>query len=259
VASANNSRVELFGVDNFLQLSAPPAGGVAAAGQNLIFSVTAGGINALNFQWQKNGVNLAGATNATLTISNAATGDSGNYSVVITSASGSTTNIASLVNVFAAPGILVNPQGQTVMLGATASFSVTASGTALNYQWQFNGVNLAGATNSTLFLPGVQAAQAGQYAVQVGNPLGSVVSAAANLTVISPPSVVDIVAVAQTNQLFQLTMNVDPGFVYALDATTNLLDWQTIASFTDAAGLFDFVDMESTNYASRFYRLRWAQ
>jgi len=54
-------------------------------------------------------------------------------------------------------------------------------------------------------------------------------------------------------------MNVDPEFFYALDATTNLIDWQTIANFSGMAGLFEYVDLDSTNYANRFYRLRWAQ
>jgi len=259
VASANNARVELFGVDTFLHLSAQPTSGFATAGGNLVFSVTAGGTNALRFQWQKNGAILAGATNSTLVISNAGAADSGSYAVVVSSASGITTNSAAPVAVLSPPVIWSNPHSLAVRRGADATLAVLASGTALLYQWQFNGVNLAGATNAALLLSDVQAGEAGQYAVEVSNSLGNVISTAASLTVISSPTVMDMVALTPTNQWFQLTMNVDPEFFYALDATTNLIDWQTIANFSGMAGLFEYVDLDSTNYANRFYRLRWAQ
>jgi len=75
-----------------------------------------------------------------------------------------------------------------VNAGSTATLTVTATGTApLSYQWQFNGVNIAGATSATLVLTNVNASNDGNYAVIVSNPGGSVTSAA-TLTVILPPS-----------------------------------------------------------------------
>ena len=51
-----------------------------------------------------------------------------------------------------APSITAQPASQTVLAGSTATFSVTAAGTApLSYQWQFSGTNLAGATGSLAY------------------------------------------------------------------------------------------------------------
>ena len=52
-------------------------------------------------------------------------------------------------------------------------FAVIASGVGLDYQWQFNGTNLAGATNSTLTLTNVRPEQAGTYTVIVSNSFGT--------------------------------------------------------------------------------------
>jgi len=59
---------------------------------------------------------------------------------------------------------------------------------ALNYQWQFNSTNVAGATASSLILTNVQPGQAGDYLVIVSNALGAVTSSNAVLVVVpSPP------------------------------------------------------------------------
>ena len=66
------------------------------------------------------------------------------------------------LTVLAPPTIITQPTNQTVYVGGTASFSVTASGTLpLSYQWNFNQTNIANATNATLVLTNVQLNQAG--------------------------------------------------------------------------------------------------
>jgi hypothetical protein len=84
----------------------------------------------------------------------------------------------------AAPGIVSQPQNQTVAAGSTATFSVTASGSApLTYQWRFNGTNLPGANSASLSLFNVQPQQAGNYSVVVSNAAGTVTSGNAVLTI----------------------------------------------------------------------------
>ena len=85
------------------------------------------------------------------------------------------------------PVITSQPTNQIVAVGNSATFSVTASGNALAYQWSFNLTNLAGATNATLILNNVQFAQAGSYAVQVSDVGGATLSSNAVLTVVSGP------------------------------------------------------------------------
>src|SRR5881396_2090331 len=88
----------------------------------------------------------------------------------------------------ASPAITVQPQSRTNNIGTTATFSVTATGTApLSYQWVFNDGLLAGRTNSTLTLSNVQPSDSGAYVAVVTNRSGSVTSAVAVLTVCSPP------------------------------------------------------------------------
>ena len=90
-----------------------------------------------------------------------------------------------------APVITVQPTNQTVIVGQTASFSVTATGTPpLSYRWSFDSANIAGATNATLVLPDVQLTNAGVYAVIVSNLVSSAPSSNATLTVLAPSAIV---------------------------------------------------------------------
>ena len=83
-----------------------------------------------------------------------------------------------------APAIMTHPECQLAGLGGTASLTVEATGTGpLSYQWQFNGVNIAGATGSTLSLENLLFANAGLYTVVVSNAAGTVRSPAAIINV----------------------------------------------------------------------------
>lgn len=69
-------------------------------------------------------------------------------------------------------------------MGLTATYSVTAVGTALQYQWFENGVLIPGATGSQFVTPALQFSDSGTaYTVTVTNSSGSVTSSPASLTV----------------------------------------------------------------------------
>src|SRR6202035_4279517 len=94
---------------------------------------------------------------------------------VATSASQRTTHANS------APSIITQPTSQTINGGQTATFSVTASGTApLSYQWEKNGGAISGATSSSYTTP--PETTGAQFAVAVSNSLGIVTSSVATLT-----------------------------------------------------------------------------
>lgn len=85
------------------------------------------------------------------------------------------------------PTISTQPQGRSASLGSAVEFSVVATGRpAPTYQWQFNGVDIAGATTATHSIPSVQGLHGGRYSVVVTNALGSVISSSATLTVTGP-------------------------------------------------------------------------
>ncbi len=84
----------------------------------------------------------------------------------------------------AAPQIVRQPSSQSVPMGLTATFSVAASGIALEYQWAKNGVDISGATRSTYVTPATTFADTGaNFSVTVSNPGGAAASSAASLTV----------------------------------------------------------------------------
>jgi hypothetical protein len=88
------------------------------------------------------------------------------------------------------PVITAQPVGLTVAQGQSATFTVSATGSApLHYQWRKDGGNLAGATSSSFNLPNAQPSNAGVYSVLVSNSVGSVLSSNAALIIIVPPAI----------------------------------------------------------------------
>lgn len=86
------------------------------------------------------------------------------------------------------PSITTQPQSLNVRSGAGATFTVTTTGTALNYQWQFNGTDIPGASAVSYSMASVSSSNAGSYRVVVSNFGGIVTSAAAELLVTAPTS-----------------------------------------------------------------------
>src|SRR6202030_281915 len=88
------------------------------------------------------------------------------------------------------PEITAQPASQTVNVGQTATFSVSATGAMpLTFQWQKNAVNIAGATSATYTTPATTTADNGaKFGVIVMHSTQSVASSLATLTVNSPSS-----------------------------------------------------------------------
>ena len=170
-------------------ITAQPQSLTVTQGMNATFSVTASGSGPLGYQWRFNGTNVAGATASSYTRNSAQAADAGNYSVAVSNVAGVITSSNATLTVLVPPAISSQPQSQTVNQGATASFSVAASGsTPLNYRWQFNGRDTAG-TATTYTLNDVQPTNAGDYRCVVSNSVGSVTSDVASLTVNVPPGI----------------------------------------------------------------------
>jgi transcriptional regulator CtsR len=88
------------------------------------------------------------------------------------------------ITINAGPTINTQPQPQSVCVGSTATFSVSAAGSGLTYQWQKNSVDIAGATNSSYTTPATTAGDDGaQFRVIVKTPCSArTTSSAATLT-----------------------------------------------------------------------------
>jgi mucin-19 len=81
------------------------------------------------------------------------------------------------------PSIVSSPQPQVDIPGATVAFSAAAAGSPpLNFQWRKNGVNISGATSSTLTLQNIGTKNVAAYDAVVSDELSNAVTAAAALT-----------------------------------------------------------------------------
>ena len=173
-------------------ITTQPANATVNVGQTASFSVAAAGTAPLTYQWKKNGTAISGATSASYTTPATASTDTGSsFTVTITNGFGNTTSNAATLTVNVPPTISTQPASQTVNVGQTATFSVTATGTGtLTYQWKKNGTAISGATAASYTTPATAASDNGSsFTVTVTGSMGNVTSNAATLTVNAPPSI----------------------------------------------------------------------
>jgi uncharacterized delta-60 repeat protein len=182
-------------------------------GASVSFTVTVSNPTASYYQWRKEGLNLPGATAMSYYLSNVQLADAGNYSVFVNNSSGGTTSTNAVLNVGIAPAITGQPVSLMVTQGQSATFTITATGTPLNYFWEKNGAFIGGATNSAYTIASVVASNAATYTCQVSNFVGSVTSSNATLTVYSPP----LITVQPASQ----TVGVGSNFTVSVTATGN--------------------------------------
>jgi len=91
------------------------------------------------------------------------------------------------------PIIVKQPTDQFAPAGTNATFSAQGESlAAIQYQWQFDNVNVIGATNATLALTNTQATNNGSYQVIVSTAAGSIKSSVATFTLVLPPQIVSI-------------------------------------------------------------------
>lgn len=87
---------------------AQPASQCVFLGGNATLAVTASGTTPLSYQWQLNGINIPGATTATLPLSNVQFADGGSYTVTVNNSLGSVTSAPAVLRVLTAYSALLN-------------------------------------------------------------------------------------------------------------------------------------------------------
>jgi len=163
------------------QLATPDLGNdiTECDGTSVILDGTSAG--ATDYQWQKDGIVIPGATGPTLTVT-----QSGTYTVTVTLGV-CTESDDIIVNIEPRPIVSFGPdiiscEGNIETLTPVVS---NASGNE-TYQWQQDGIDIAGATNSTL-----DVTETGQYTVTVTNAAGCDSSASINVT-FDPQPILDL-------------------------------------------------------------------
>jgi hypothetical protein len=196
-----------------------PTNAITTLNSNATFFVVAVGAPILKYQWFLNGTAIAnGGNRSSLTVTNATLANGGptnGYYVNVFNTFGSTNSSTNFIRF--SPSITNQPANQTVAPGGTATFIVGANGdNPLVFQWQFQGTNMPGKTNSTLNVPNAHQANVGNYQVVVINNFGSVTSAPATLN-LQPGITVqptNITAVAGTNVIFYVGAEGTPPLSY---------------------------------------------
>ena len=109
---------------------------------------------------------------------------SGNrYRCIVSNAGGAVTSTAATLTVVGPPLVTSSSQTTGVAQGGNITLTASATGGPLTYQWYFNSVAIAGATNSSLTIGSFSAANAGSYTVKITNNYGTVTATVAVLSV----------------------------------------------------------------------------
>jgi Immunoglobulin domain len=202
-------------VDTTPAFTTQPASLTVTAGQPATFTVVATGTAPLSYQWQRGTTNSTGATSPSYTLAATSASDNGaTFRVVVTNPVGNATSNSATLTVDSSPVITVQPANQTVLVGQTATFSVTATGNpAPTYQWQnaATSANISGATSASYTTPATTLADSiSSFQVVVTNSVGSVTSRAATLTVNAsgpPPTTAQVLTYHNDNMRTGLNAN----------------------------------------------------
>ncbi|HWN97099.1 MAG TPA: lamin tail domain-containing protein, partial [Methylomirabilota bacterium] len=161
-------------------------------GMTTNISVAVSSATAVAYQWQQNSNSVPGATSATLVFSNIQPGQAGVYMVSVFNGGGFAFSTPVTVTVLKVPVISLQPQSQNVATNSTFNLSVVATGTGpLRYQWQFDGANIANATNATLTYSNAELfAHSGHYQVLVTDNVGPRLSQVATVIVLTRPIII---------------------------------------------------------------------
>ena len=150
-------------------------------------AVEASGGGTLTYQWRLNGLEISGATGNTLRLNHVQVELEGLYDVIVANEAGSALSASALISISTPPQIAVAVQQFMVEPGANIVFSLGVRGSKpLQYQWQYEGSMIPGATNATLAVNNCQLENAGQYSVLINNAFGSAMSVGSLIVRVQP-------------------------------------------------------------------------
>ena len=174
-------------------ITTQPASLIVTAGSSATFSVVATGTTPLQYQWFKDGREISHANSATLSFSNPRLDDAAVYTVRIANGAGSLTSSPATLTVNSTAGLITTaPTSATANAGTEVKLTVTTTGSALAYQWKFNGRTLKGATGASLTLANAGTTVSGYYEVTVLSRNAPVAASAARVVITTEARITNI-------------------------------------------------------------------
>ncbi len=242
-----------------------PANRTVAGGGTTNFSVVANSFYTVTYQWQRFGTNLPNATNSSLTITGATANDAGSYAVIVSNSAGSTTSSTVTLTVGNTAPTLAPVGNSTVNVGVTVNFTNSAAdvdATAQSLTFSLlsapSGATLGSSSGVFNFRPTTLQGGTSNYITMVvadnGTPsLTATQSFAVVVNVLNPSS---FGAGSYSGGAFNSSVSGDTGPDYAVRASTNLVDWETIFTTNSPAMPFNWSDPNAGSYDQRYYQIK---
>ncbi len=193
---ATSGTFEVLSDEALLVLVAPPIivhqpqRAVVTSGDTAVFTVDVEGISPSNYQWRKDGEIVSGQSGPVPVLADVQPRDAAYYTVQVSNPYGISVSQPAFLEVYDPLVITAEPIDLVANVDETPVFEVVASGSApVTYQWKRNGIPLENQVYSTYRLKDVQMRDAGVYTVDIKNPVGSLTSRDAMLTVLDPPRI----------------------------------------------------------------------
>ncbi len=253
-----------------ITITSQPANTTVCAGANASFTVAASGTTP-TYQWQEstngggtwnnitNGGVYGGATTVSLTLTGVTAAMSGyQYRCVVNGAppGGFVNSNAATLTVQTAPSITGQAAGVTLCVGSSNTFTITATGSNLTYQWQLstdngatfnnlsNGAPYSGVTTASLTVNPVTAAMNNYQfrCVVSGSCTPAATATAVVLTVISPVSIstqpIATTAICSTgNTSFTVTGSSTVTIIYQWQLSIdNGVTWNNVTNVASYSG-----------------------
>ena len=193
-------------------------------------------------------------TNVSHTYTNA-----GSYTVslVVSGTSGTSTRTASsAIQAICGVEFTAQPVSRAAVPGSSVTFSakVTTGTSQTNFQWQFQGSPIAGASKATLALTNVQATHFGTYSVTVNNGACSAVSSNAILSLAASPELT-LRPLNGITLSFLVPTEVGPQYVIEYKNSLNSTSWTALYTLSGDGTSYILTD-STANSPARFYRIR---
>ena len=200
-------------------ITSQPQDVTASTNDTVTFTVGATGSATIGYQWyfSTNLINtpvlISGANGSSYSIGSADGTNNGLYSVVVTNNFNSVTSRFAVLIVGNVSPQISGPTNTTVIAGNNATFNTTVliANPAPTFQWQTNGVNVTGATGTSLTLNNVPAGFDGLPVSVIASNAGGRATNSATLSVIVTPVI--------TPQPSNVTVNVGDTAVFTSGAS----------------------------------------